>query len=286
MKSRRCILFCVVFGFMSMGFAADTKFITIPDSTYKRKDNSGNTQTITVSSFQIADSLVTVKEWKYFLNDLYPLSISDWQSRMQYLTDSDYKEMSISDNWPTFILTWYQVVEYCNWRSIKDGLKPVYTYAKNKKGLFDTCNWDKNANGYRLPTEAEWELSSGIVTAYATEKDYILNTWVPLKIDIHGTPHDIKQKTPNRFGLYDAFGIVSQYCWDYYDERYFLSKEVINPSGPTKAYASNGDHLEHVLRVARGSWWTTTAHEIVTQPRFYGYAEANNQGIGFRLAKN
>ncbi len=282
---KKQLSFIILFFITLFIFADDLEFVSINGGSIQRKDNFGNVQTVKVDSFKISNSLITVKDWRTFLNEVYPDTINDWQQRMLYLVDSDYSITKVSEKWPAFILTWYQVIEYCNWQSRKDGLIPVYKVKMKDVSLFDIY-WDIKANGYRLPTEAEWEVASGISTKTATEKDYLVNSWVTQRIDIQAKPHNIKLKPANKYALYDVIGIVGQYCWDYYSDNYYLSNDVINPKGPSTFFASKSENPNKEIRVVRGGSWVSIASDLVKYPRRYGYVDTNNGMIGFRLAKN
>ena len=156
---------------------------------------------------------------------------------------------------PVINVSWEDVVAYCNWLSEQHGYQPVY----NIKGREVTANW--NANGYRLPTEAEWEYAArggGKKVRFGNGKDIA----DPKEINFDGSkdykkPYsqvgDFRGKTvpvgslnsPNALGLHDMSGNVYEWCWDWYDEKYYAKSPATNPLGPAK-----GEY-----RVLRGGSW-------------------------------
>jgi formylglycine-generating enzyme required for sulfatase activity len=136
--------------------------------------------------------------------------------------------------------SWVHAARYCNARSEKEGLKPCY----------DTKTWacDVAADGYRLPTEAEWEYAcrAGSATAYGFGEDAAqlpLHAWV--KSNASGTPHPVGSKRPNAWGLFDLHGNVLEWCNDYYAADAYKNSPATDPSGPV-----SGE-----LRVLRGGGW-------------------------------
>ena len=116
---------------------------------------------------------------------------------------------------PVVCVSFKDAATFCNWLSFWEGYDECYTIKGNKV----TCNWD--ANGYRLPTEAEWEYaaSGGKYSnnyQYAGSDNVNKVAWHPgnAKYRIH----PVKRKKPNELGIYDLSGNVSEMCWDYYQE--------------------------------------------------------------------
>lgn len=116
---------------------------------------------------------------------------------------------------PVEQVSWYDAVEYCNKQSLMEGLSPCYSGSKSS-GY--SCNF--HANGFRLPTEAEWE--------YAARAGIYRNTYKYSGSDTIGSvawyggnseksTHDVMTKTPNMLGLYDMTGNVWEWCWDKYN---------------------------------------------------------------------
>ena len=116
---------------------------------------------------------------------------------------------------PVEQVSWYDAVEYCNKQSLMEGLSPCYSGSKSS-GY--SCNF--HANGFRLPTEAEWE--------YAARGGIYRNTYKYSGSDTIGSvawyggnsensTHDVMTKTPNMLGLYDMTGNVWEWCWDKYN---------------------------------------------------------------------
>jgi formylglycine-generating enzyme len=142
---------------------------------------------------------------------------------------------------PVINVSWYDAVAYCNWRSQQDGKRPAYTIS----GTNVSC--DFSANGYRLPTEAEWEYAAkggpaasslALNAVYAGSADLDAMAWYGGNSG--KTTHPVGQKVPNSLGLYDMSGNVYEWCWDW-DGSYSAGSQS-DPTG-----ASSGDH-----RVIRG----------------------------------
>jgi formylglycine-generating enzyme required for sulfatase activity len=175
---------------------------------------------------------------------------------------------------PVIDVSWFEAVAYCNWRSTREGRMPAYAISGTN------VSWDRTANGYRLPTEAEWEYaakggqaaSSLVVSAvYAGEANLAQVAWYVDNSD--GRPHEVGQKRPNSLGLYDMAGNVWQWCWDCYGD-YYARSSLIDPSGP-----ASGDY-----HVDRGGSCNNFADSLRSAGRNYHTPVTRSLDIGFRLA--
>jgi formylglycine-generating enzyme required for sulfatase activity len=145
---------------------------------------------------------------------------------------------------PVEQVDWYHAVLFCNLRSRKEGLKPCY----DPKSM--AC--DFSADGYRLPTEAEWEYAcrAGKQAKYAWGNDAAaLRTYGWFKENSGQKTHPAGQKSPNAWGLYDMHGNVAEWCHDAYADAYSSTPDAQDPHGP-----ATGDK-----RVLRGGSWATSA---------------------------
>ena len=184
---------------------------------------------------------------------------------------------------PVERVSWHEAVEFCNRLSEREGLSPAYRISGKD------VTWDRSADGYRLPTEAEWEYAcrAGTQSAFYTGR---ANGWVTEQkcghdpsLDRAGwycgnaksKPHPVGQKTPNAWGLYDMHGNVSEGCWDRYGD--YPTGEVTDPAGP-----SSGRN-----RVSRGGGWPEYAGDCRSADRFWYHPMVPRvQYYGFRLFRS
>ncbi|MDR1972860.1 MAG: formylglycine-generating enzyme family protein [Treponema sp.] len=165
-----------------------------------------------------------------------------------------------------------RVIEYCNKRSLREGLIPAY------RGSGNSVSCDLNASGYRLPTEAEWEYAAkggdkGYLTfSYAGSNNADSVGWY---WDNSGErTHPVGTKQANSLGLYDMSGNVWEWCWDWYGS--YSSAPQSDPAG-----AASGSY-----RVLRGGSWFYRAQYLRSANR-NGMTPSNRDfDIGFRLVRH
>lgn len=130
---------------------------------------------------------------------------------------------------PVTFVDWFDAVAYCNWLSQVAGLTPCYTNI----GKLTEC--DFSADGYRLPTEAEWEYaargghkSQGYVYSGSDDIDKV--GWY--EGNSGGQSHPVGQLKPNELGIYDMSGNRWEWCWDWYEMEYYANSPAVDPTGP------------------------------------------------------
>jgi formylglycine-generating enzyme required for sulfatase activity len=197
---------------------------------------------------------------------------------------------------PVETVSWYDALAFCNKLSIKEKLKPVYSIdgsvnpddwgepPSRRSAEWDAAKMDREANGYRLPTEAEWEYaarggaeSKGYEYAGAANENAAQVSWFSIN-NSRGEPvgsiHEVGKKYPNELGLYDMSGNVMEWCWDWYDR--YSGDAQNNPAGPSRG----------TYRVIRGGGWSIVVWYGRTIYRHNNYAYYNGLNLGFRVVRN
>ena len=153
------------------------------------------------------------------------------------------------ENKPVESLRWRDAKVYCNERSLMEGLQPCYD--EKKSGL--PC--DFGANGYRLPTEAEWEFAAraGSSKEFGSTSENQLGQFAVFARNSNKRSHPIGSKRPNAWGIHDLYGNVSEWCHDAYDPDYYKASPAKDPTGPNVGDAE-------VKRIIRGGSWKATAN--------------------------
>lgn len=191
---------------------------TLSSGIYLRGSENGFNDEAPVKSINITSELIVSKTE---LN----------QRLFEYIMKSNPSTLK-SNNLPVYNTTWLEAIEFCNSLSAKDSLEKAYSI------INDEVVWNDNANGWRLPTEAEWEYFARAGELADSPQD--LNKYAWFNQNSGMNPHIISSKQPNTFGIYDALGNVSEWCWDYYEANYYNSNDTLNPKGPI-----NGEYRVH-----------------------------------------
>ena len=232
-----------------------------------------------IASFYMSAHPVTRGEYKTLMGK-DPSYASAYDKDGNKLTGDD----AVKNN-PVNYISWYDALVYCNTRSINEGLTPCYeidgktdpkdwgSVPTNNNSTWNAATCDFTADGYRLPTEAEWEWAArgGENYTYAGSDDIDEVAWYYENTNNTGT-RDVKTKKANAYGLYDMSGNVWEWCWDWYGS--------ISRKTPGTGPASGSD------RCLRGGSWIYYADyaQVAFRSRCspidrYGY-------YGFRLVRN
>jgi formylglycine-generating enzyme required for sulfatase activity len=199
------------------------------------------------------------------------------------VTQKEYEEImgtnpsrDKNNDMPVEYVKWEDAITYCIRLSEKEGLKSAYTInrynpTQSAYTAVTTVVWHRNADGYRLPTEAEWEYAcrAGSTTRYHTGND-ILHTMASFNRRAPTVPASFP---PNAWGLYDMHGNQWEWCWDWYGE--YSKDDLVNPTG-----ASYGSK-----RVLRGGGYSSPPLELRSAYR-EGMEPQYRERNSFRLVRS
>ncbi len=194
---------------------------------------------------------------------------------------------SCGDDCPVETVTWCDTIAFANALSAAEGLRPAYTVPSGfVVGMSeDACNaaspkivWDRSADGYRLPTEAEWEYAAraGTDLRYSGSSDAGAVAWYVENSEVGSSSasHAVGGKAANAWGLYDMSGNVTEWTFDWYTSSYHTAGSK-DPVGP-----GSGD-----MRVQRGGCYWDAAGLVRVTDRGAGSPGKSWRNIGFRLAR-
>ena len=260
-------------------------------------------------SFQMGDALdgdstapvVTVDVSAFYMGQ-YEVTKAEWDEVRTWGLSNGYTDLPSGGgkaaNHPVHSINWYAMVKWCNARSEQEGRTPCYTVSGStyRTGSRDAVECDWTANGYRLPTEAEWEKAArggatgqrfpwGATISHANA-NYYESTSNSYDVgdgsgshpdyDSGGQPYTspVGSFAANGYGLYDMAGNVWEWCWDWYASSSY-SDGAADPRGAASGYS----------RVRRGGGWGSDANHCRVAYRYDGNPSASGyDGVGFRVA--
>ena len=257
---------------------SSSRFVYVPAGTFTMGRTTGTgfadelpSHSVTLSAFYMGKTEVTQKEWT------------------DTMGSNPAAGFGVGDQFPVYNVSWYSVIKYCNLRSLAEGLTPAYSilgstnpstwgdvpYEFNPNWDSVICNW--SADGYRLPTEAEWEYAARSASnlpdyLYAGSDEIGSVAWYYLN-----SPSGSKAvagKTSNALGIYDLSGNINELCWDLAGA--YSGDASENPTGPTVGSE----------RIRRGGFWNADATYSRVANRDSSYPFVTNEFLGFRLCRS
>ena len=236
------------------------------------------------------------ENWKSDDELQHEVTVSDFCIARHEVTQAEYSSLMNEnpsnfhgDNLPVENVSWLDAVKFCNEKSKAEGLTTAYVIEGSR------VTWNLESEGYRLPTESEWEYAcrAGTTTPfnlehsigadeanfyghypYEIEENYFSQHKLSTKPGIYrGETVNVGSFTPNKLGLYDMHGNVGEWCWDIYAS--YNTSSSMNPIGPSTG----------TRRVNRGGGWNDFAKNMRSAYRAAAPQERKLFNVGFRLTK-
>ena len=287
----------------------ETENTQVPAPETPVTDESAAAQDAESGAEQVADHFVWIEggtflmgspeteNWRIADETLHEVTVSGFWMSPYEVTQSDYERLMGTnpstfkgENLPVESVSWLDAVRLCNAMSVQAGLTPAYTVSG------ETVTWDRSADGYRLPTEAEWEYAcrAGTTTPFNTvhstspeeanyyghypyeiEENYFDDSVLETRPGRYRqTTVDVSSFAPNPWGLYNMHGNVNEWCWDLYGE--YDPENTANPTG-----AQTGTR-----RVYRGGGWNDFGKNLRSAYRAAGELNMASYNLGIRLVRS
>jgi len=225
---------------------------------------------VTVAQFkQFVESTDYVTDWERVNND--ETAARKKKNRPNANLDWRRPSYPLRDDAPVTFITWHDAVTFCNWLSDREKLQRCYT--RQTRGAWVAL---AGGDGYRLPTEAEWEFAcrAGTTGLFHFGDDAAsLDDYAWYLENAHASPQPVGLKRANPFGLYDMHGNVEEWCHDWFSADYYKHSPRANPYGPDSG----------TMHVARGGSWADSSGASCRSAFRSAHAGRNGQR-GFRVA--
>ena len=231
-------------------------------------------------AFYLGDREVTIEQFRRCVDDSRNQDsdeFHEWLERYE-----QYGRFSPVLDCPAVSMTWFEALLYCNWLSVREGRRPCYTPLGEKKIIkwanedfyLDEWHCDFTADGYRLPTEAEWECAARAGSngdfCFGSDEDLLPQyAWFIVNGKSRTWPGGAK--LPNAWGLFDVHGNVWEWCWDWMGV--YSAGSATAPTGPT----------EGLGRVVRGGSFNHSATDCRTANRVEYVPAFRSIFYGFRV---
>jgi len=262
-------------GIAAAWIPAGTFTMGSPDDEIGRFDNEGPQRQVTIS--------------EGFWMGVFPVTQAQWERVMGNNPSHFHANPAAGETQsrrPVETVSWYDALEFANRLSILEGLEPAYSIngstnpddwgdvPTNRNVIWDAVEIVAGSNGWRLPTEAQWEFAAraGTTTAFsngaADWQDIALIDGIGwFNLNAGSMTREVGLKQPNPWGLYDIHGNVFEWVWD--------SQAPTDP-----AYTPSGYH-----RVLRGGSWVFSAQNARSAVRFHSNPFTRNNFLGLRLVR-
>lgn len=263
-------------------------FVKVTGTTITGKENWTPSSEVFVSGRQIT------------IPDMYvcdhEVTQAEYEKYCKYGSSSPSSSYGDGDNYPAYYVNWYDAIVYCNLRSIAEDLTPAYKIGEetdpaqwsgivgdatngycgpsSSDSTWNALTYDKEADGYRLPTEEEWEYiarEEGTSTTTYSGSDTVDDVaWY--SSNSSSKTHEVKGKQANSLGIYDMSGNVWELCYDWYGT-------VSSTTADTGA-SSGSD------RVQRGGSWRRDASRCAVSIRINSFPSYRGSRLGFRVVRS